>query len=104
MAETTTDRSVISSSSWWIWIILAVGILIIGLIIWGGWRLWRGATQAVREEIPEVATTPQESNVRFVRTPTEIIVIDDPIIPEGEEALEAIVNNFDQYQGKEVIV
>lgn len=101
---TTTERTVISSSSWWVWILLAVGVVIVLLVVYGGWRLWRGATQVVREEVPQVVATPNQTTIRFVRTPTEIIVIDDPIIPDGEDAVKAIVNNFDQYQGKEVVV
>lgn len=100
----TSERRIISSSSWWIWILLAVGVFIIGLIIYGAWRLWRGATQAIREEVPEVATPQEQPNIRFVRTPTEIIIIDDPIIPAGETAVEAIIDRFEEYQGDTVTI
>lgn len=104
MADQTTERQVISGSSWWIWVLLAIGIFVIVMLIYGGWRLFRGASQAVREEVPDKVIPRQEKTIRFVRTPTEVIVIDDPIIPEGEVAVEAIVKNFETYQGKTVVV
>lgn len=104
MPETTTERRIITSSSWWIWILLIIGILAIVLIVYGGWRLFRGATEVVQEEAPAVALPNRRSTLRFVRTPTEVVVIDDPVIPEGEMAIESIVENFEDYQGERVIV
>ncbi|MDQ5951715.1 MAG: hypothetical protein QG639_996 [Patescibacteria group bacterium] len=104
MADQTSERQIISGSSWWIWVLLAVGVFVIVMLIYGGWRLFRGATQAVRNEVPEQVSARRENTVRFVRTPTEVIVIDDPIIPEGEVAVEAIVKNFETYQGDTVVI
>lgn len=105
MAEESSQRQIISSSSWWLWLLLAIGAGIILLIIWGAWRLWRGATRAVREET-EVIAQPnrQDTSLRFVRTDTKIILIDDPIIPEGETAVEAIEDKPEHYLGHEVTV
>lgn len=102
--NTSANRQVITSSSWWIWVVLLVGIGIILLFIYGAWRLFRGATSAVRDQTEVVATTRQEPEVRFVRTPTEVILVDDPIIPEGETSVEEIVRNFAEYQGDQVVI
>lgn len=104
MTEESSNRQIISGSSWWIWILLAVGIFVILMVIYGGWRLFRGATQAVRQEVPTAVAPRRRSEIRFVRTPTEVIVVDDPIIPDGEEAIKAIVNNFDTFQGETVVI
>jgi hypothetical protein len=104
MAETTSDRAIITSSSWWIWILLAIGVAVIIMIIYGGWRLFRGATQVVKQDVPSVTEARPKPEFRFVRTPKEVVVIDDPILPAGETSLEDIANNFAEYQGEKVTV
>lgn len=104
MADEVSERQVITGSSWWIWVLLAVGVFVIVMVIYGGWRLFRGATQAVRQEVPENIVRQTEPTIRFIRTPTEVIIIDDPVIPEGEVAVKAILNNFQTYQGEAVVI
>jgi hypothetical protein len=104
MTETSSDRQIITSSSWWIWILLAVGVAVIIMVIYGGWRLFRGATQAVKQDVPSVSVTRPKPELRFVRTAKEVVLIDDPVIPEGETSLESVVNNFAEYQGEKVVI
>lgn len=107
MEERTEQRSVIASSGWGLWVAGAIGILIIIGVIFGIWRLWKATTQAVtgqKDPTPVEATVNKQPEVRFVRTPTEIIVIDDPVIPEGETALEDILDTPIDYLGKSVVI
>lgn len=106
MVDQNQDRSVISSSGIGLWIVGAIAILLVIGLIWGAWRVWNAARSAVTKEVtPVVETTqPVEKTLRFVRTPTQIIVIDDPIIPEGETALEDVFDQTDEYLGTDVII
>lgn len=107
MEEQTERRSVISSSGWGLWVAGAIGIALIIGLIYGVWRLWRATSSVVtgqKEPSTIAETVPKKPEVRFIRTPTEIIVIDDPIIPEGETALEDILDTPLDYLGKSVVI
>ena len=106
MVETTQNRSVIASSGIGLWIVGAIAIAIIFGLIFGAWKLWSAAKSAVTQEPnPVVTNSNQPANrLRFIRTPTKIIVVDDPIIPEGETALEDVYSQTEEYLGQTVII
>lgn len=105
MVEDTNSRQIVSGSGWGIWIAVFIGLFIIIAIIYGAWRLWRSASNVVSEEVTPVVQTQQtRPTFRLIRTPTEIIVVDDPIIPEGETAVEDIVRTPLEFLGEEVII
>ncbi|PIR62126.1 MAG: hypothetical protein COU66_00125 [Candidatus Pacebacteria bacterium CG10_big_fil_rev_8_21_14_0_10_44_11] len=104
MADEAGDRPVVPISGWWMWVVVAVGIVVVILIIAGAWRLWRRLSQSVSRQVPVTQIQPQQTDIRLISTPTEIIIDDSPIIPEGEVSLEAINTHFQDYQGKPVTV
>lgn len=104
MAElTSTNNRRIISSNWGVWIAIIVIIAVIALLIYWIWRFFAHTTQVVQERVPATVAAKQ-SSVRFISTPTEVIVDDDPVIPEGETSVEAIAKNFPEYQGHPVVV
>lgn len=104
MAEASSyNRQIVSSSNWWVWIVIVAIIGVIIFVIYWVWHFFSRTTQVVKERVP-AAVAAKESNIRFISTPTEVIVDDDPVIPEGETSIEAISKNFAAYQGQKVIV